>query len=166
MAERRTFREKARDAARKSSILLEKLNPERAVSRIRLNLKLARLINSKYDNDPQPLDWERLKELIVSGADVNTRAGFGKTPLMFAAYSGRTDICVFLLANGADIDIKDGTGRTAQQQLFGLVPLSKHEQEWKEITELFNCSKPLSNLLGKEEFKAFLPNFAECAGLN
>jgi hypothetical protein len=164
MAERRTFREKVRNAARKSYLLLEKLSPERAVSRMRLNRELVKILNSKAMHNYK-IDWERVKELVTAGASVNIRAYNFKTILHYAAVAGRTDICAFLLANGANLNAKDKYGRSAIQQSLSLMELSKYGREWQKTVKFLNYSGPLMQLLGKEEFKEFLPSFAECTGL-
>lgn len=60
-------------------------------------------------NDSRPL-----RAMIAAGVDVNYRCG-GLTPLQLAtrdSYYGRPEIVLALLANGADIHVRDASGRT------------------------------------------------------
>ena len=52
----------------------------------------------------------RLKQLLKDGHKVNTRDGFGATPLLIAIVSGNMEVVQFLLSKGADpmIEAKDG----------------------------------------------------------
>jgi ankyrin repeat protein len=56
--------------------------------------------------------FERIRELIAAGANVNRRHKCGNMPLWEAAYHGREDIVMVLLAAGADPNIyaDDGSG--------------------------------------------------------
>jgi uncharacterized protein len=56
------------------------------------------------------------KLLIDSGADINARED-GNTPLMWAAFRGHVDIVELLLANGADPEITDDTGKITAAQM-------------------------------------------------
>lgn len=49
------------------------------------------------------------------GASANGRDSGGRTPLMISAASGRTDVCLLLLEEGADPLLQDLEGRTASQ---------------------------------------------------
>jgi hypothetical protein len=53
---------------------------------------------------------ERVKELIQSGVDVNTKNNDGIVPLHNATRSGYTDIVRELIAAGADVNIKNNDG--------------------------------------------------------
>ena len=55
---------------------------------------------------------EEASELIAKGADVNERNGTKRTPLFFAAYSGRLNVMLTLLDAGADVNAKDQWGET------------------------------------------------------
>jgi hypothetical protein len=164
MAERRTFRERAKSVAKKSVQLLKKLSPERAISRIRLNHELAEILNSRYLHSQEP-DWERVKELVAAGANPNVYNQTLMTPLHYAAYSGRIDICAFLIANGANLDAKNESGKTAIQVVQSVMKVSRHSKEWQKIVDFLFYSRALSQLVGKESFRAFLPSFLECVGL-
>ncbi|MGB2866682.1 MAG: ankyrin repeat domain-containing protein [Sedimentisphaerales bacterium] len=52
-------------------------------------------------------DLSRIKTLIEEGTDVNTRDGFGCTPLHWAVLAESPDVADFLIAKGADINAKD-----------------------------------------------------------
>ena len=57
-------------------------------------------------------DIVTVKKFIEYGANVNEESN-GMTPLMFAARYNKVDIVKYLLANGADKDLKDEKGYTA-----------------------------------------------------
>ena len=57
--------------------------------------------------------YEAAEALCAHGAEVDARDRNQYTPLMRAAYMGRTKICEMLLALGADPSLKDKDGKTA-----------------------------------------------------
>lgn len=57
-------------------------------------------------------DLEIIRALIQKGADVNSKANNGMTPLMFAVRSGRMDVVKLLIDSGALVDEQDSLGRT------------------------------------------------------
>ncbi len=57
-------------------------------------------------------EFEFVKKLVAYGADVNERS-YGMTPLMVAARYNKVDIIKYLLANGANPELKDDKGFTA-----------------------------------------------------
>lgn len=58
-------------------------------------------------------DAEKLKALLASGADANTRDSEGVTALMLAANAGNLETVKTLLAAGADVSATDAAGWTA-----------------------------------------------------
>ncbi len=50
-------------------------------------------------------NFEKAKELVAKGADINARDNNGRTPLMIACEKGQSDMVIYLLANGADISV-------------------------------------------------------------
>jgi ankyrin repeat protein len=52
-------------------------------------------------------DTERVKALLVEGADANAKSPYGATGLFFAADRGNTEIIKVLLDHGADVNVKD-----------------------------------------------------------
>ena len=58
-------------------------------------------------------DYDSIKALIASGADVNARSKVGRTSLMWAADKGDADSIEALIASGADVNAKDENGKTA-----------------------------------------------------
>ena len=59
-------------------------------------------------------DLEAVKRQLVNGADVNGKDPFYKVPsLIWAARNGRLEIVQLLIAKGADVNIRLGSGRTA-----------------------------------------------------
>lgn len=59
---------------------------------------------------------------LQSGGDVNARDAEGKTPLMWAAGLGRTDLVNTLLEKGADVNAQDKFGRTAMSYVLAAAP--------------------------------------------
>jgi len=51
---------------------------------------------------------EAVKQHLVAGTDVKSRDKYGGTPLHFSATFGHKKICELLIANGADVNAKDG----------------------------------------------------------
>ena len=58
-------------------------------------------------------DLGRVKELIMSGSDVNSRSESGNTALMYAVRNDHIDIVQFLLSSGADAGAASAKGTTA-----------------------------------------------------
>jgi hypothetical protein len=171
MAERRTFRERAKSVVNKSVQLLKKLGPERPTSKIKLNRELVGVLNLLFEFNPKPEEcWERVKELVAAGADANFRmiksskTAPSITALMIAAWYARTDICALLLANGANLDAKDSDGKTALAYTESELE-SKYSKDRPKTAKFLRSVKPLLQLLDRETLKAFLPSFSECVGL-
>lgn len=57
-------------------------------------------------------EFDTVKKMIEYGESVN-KSSNGKTPLMYAARYNRADIAELLIANGANLEIKDNNGNTA-----------------------------------------------------
>lgn len=55
---------------------------------------------------------ETCAALLAAGADVNARNKWGSTALWSAATAGRGDLVDFLLRHGAELEIRDSSGRT------------------------------------------------------
>ncbi len=54
-----------------------------------------------------------MQRLLNAGANVNAKDKYGKTPLIWVAGIGLTDICALLVENGADVKARDNNGTTA-----------------------------------------------------
>jgi ankyrin repeat protein len=52
-------------------------------------------------------DLEKVKSIVATGTDVNTRDKDGRTALHWAAVAGRKDVAVFLLEHGADLNARE-----------------------------------------------------------
>lgn len=50
---------------------------------------------------------EDVKSLLASGADINTKNGYGRTPLLSAYFHNQPQAMVTLIKNGADVNVKD-----------------------------------------------------------
>ena len=57
-------------------------------------------------------DVEKVKALIVSGADVNSRSDLSHTPLMYAVYYGHYEVAKILIEAGADVNAAHSTTHT------------------------------------------------------
>jgi cytohesin len=64
-------------------------------------------------------DIAKVKTLLEQGTNVNTRYGFRKTALHYAARAAYKEIVEVLVANGADVNAGDGYGMTAAQCALG-----------------------------------------------
>ncbi len=58
-------------------------------------------------------DKDLMEKLLKSGLDPDSTDGFGRTPLMFAAYAGNLPICRMLLKAGAKVNLAQQEGITA-----------------------------------------------------
>ena len=70
----------------------------------------------------------RARLLIALGADLNAPDNMGSTPLHHAGGWGRTDVAGVLVANGADLSIKNGDNMTPSQYAKSSI--------WKKVGEL------------------------------
>ena len=73
---------------------------------------------------------ERVKDLLVSGANVDTQAADGFTALKWAVVRGHTGTVQALLEAGADMDVRDNSGKTplvlaTEEDLTEIVELLK-----------------------------------------
>jgi ankyrin repeat protein len=57
-------------------------------------------------------DLERVSQCLDQGADIESKDGYGRIPLMWAAFKGYTNVCSILLDRGADIEVRDSDGWT------------------------------------------------------
>ena len=62
-------------------------------------------------------DLQRLNQLLSEGKKVDVKSPQGITPLMAAAFHGRTEAVKVLLEHKARVDEKDGTGETIASQI-------------------------------------------------
>lgn len=74
-----------------------------------LNIKLAASVIDE--------NLDAIKELIHSGADINTRYIGGETPLLKAIRNNKFKAADFLIENGADVDIRDTDANTPLMEL-------------------------------------------------
>ena len=56
---------------------------------------------------------EVVKQDLAAGMDVNTKDGYGATPLLYAAEYGYNDVAEVLITNGADVNATYNDGLTA-----------------------------------------------------
>lgn len=95
-------------------------------------------------------DMAKVKELVKAGVDVNYKEQrYGNTPLVMACQYNLVEIAKYLIENGADINLKTGTGHTplmaaasGSEDLFNLLiskgadPLVKLENGTSAFTML------------------------------
>ena len=64
-------------------------------------------------------------ELLQKGANIEAKDNLGWTPLIWAAYQGRTDVVTLLLEKGANIEAKGNAGQTraAMKQAIWVTPM-------------------------------------------
>ena len=58
-------------------------------------------------------EWDKVKDLVDRGGDVNLRDGMGRTALHHAARHTNVEMCKFLLGRGADVAARDKDGDMA-----------------------------------------------------
>ena len=58
-------------------------------------------------------NFEAVEKYLAAGMDVNTKDGYGATPLLYAAEYGRNDVAELLITNGADVNATYNDGLTA-----------------------------------------------------
>ncbi len=78
------------------SVQEQKVAEEEPMAAVDLNIELGRAA--------QQDDVEKVKALIVSGADVNSRSDGSHTPLMLAVYYGHYEVAKILIEAGADVN--------------------------------------------------------------
>ena len=61
----------------------------------------------------EEINFEKVKELINKGADIEAKNRSGWTSLMCASYNGHSEVVKVLLEKGADIEAKDNDGQTS-----------------------------------------------------
>ena len=57
-----------------------------------------------------------IKALLEAGANINTRDGYGKTPLHSAIKTKQVSSVMLLLDSGADVNVRDRSGRKALEE--------------------------------------------------
>ena len=58
-------------------------------------------------------EWDKVKDLVDKGGDVNIRDGQGLTALHHAVDRTNVEMCKFLLGHGADVAVRDKDGNMA-----------------------------------------------------
>jgi ankyrin repeat protein len=72
------------------------------------------LIAARHGEKGKALDAEgTFRELLDCGADVDARNAYGQTPLIVAVYQMNPTAAEALIKKGADVNIKDDSGKTA-----------------------------------------------------
>jgi uncharacterized protein len=81
--------------------------------------------------------------LRARGANVNARTNFNETALHSAALRGWNEIVRKLIADGAELDVKDGNGLTAIDFAMGRIPKGFNERQPEVRTETAALLKTL-----------------------
>ena len=79
-----------------------------------------------WKNDSQEEVFQKTKNLIESGADLNATDEMGFTPLMYAASKNYTDVVKELILAGADVNAQDRIGNTALMRIALLSGMGIH----------------------------------------
>lgn len=124
----------------------EKKEVDRAISNIIVAID-KELLNNILLSSTKEGNLGHIKEAIRLGANINTQNNYdgtnhGDTPLFIAAQLGHKEIVEYLIANGADLNIKNNLGRTPL-----LAVTYKYEYSNKEEVYL-NIFKQLLNAKG------------------
>ncbi len=100
-------------------------------------------LNEELIGAAQYGETEKAKELILKGADVNTKDNAGQTALHEASWKGYTEIAKLFITHGADINAKTSGGRTAEDvaRRFGN----------KNLAELLKCASERQKALKETE---------------
>lgn len=144
---------------------------------------------------PKPKDWECIKELVAAGANANVKSSLkiglddnetrwaahqtgqmhapsasdfvgSRTALMIAAFYGHTDICAFLLANGANLDARNTLNNQTALDYAKSGIEDRYSENRRKTAKFLMSVNLLLQLVDKEIlFKAFIPSFSECVDL-
>ena len=87
---------------------------------------------ANYTEDQALVVYDLLR---AAGADVNARTHFNETALHSAALRGWNQIVKKLIADGAELDVKDGNGLTAIDFAMGRIPKGFNERNPEVRTE-------------------------------
>jgi len=74
---------------------------------VQLDIELHEILNRLYI---RPATYNIIKDLILNGANANTKNRFGNNALVIATYAGNIDMVNFLISHGADVNSKDSNG--------------------------------------------------------
>lgn len=93
----------------------------------KLLLERGAVVNHRDENGETALgsaadackDGDMLKLLIAHGAQINVKTDLGRTPLIEASFNGNEPAVRELVQAGADLNIKDNDGATAQSSACG-----------------------------------------------
>ncbi|MBL4658322.1 MAG: ankyrin repeat domain-containing protein [Flavobacteriales bacterium] len=89
-------------------------------------------------------DLSKVEKLINRGEDVNSKSDNGRTPLMFAAFQGRTRIVKLLVDAGVDMNVTNTEGSTAL-----IIASVKGHTEVVEVLANAGASLNLQNKIGR-----------------
>lgn len=106
------------------------------MERVKRHLRNGDSVNSLDSGGYAPLHYAarighiEIAQLLLShGGNINIRTGAGKaTPLLRAAFSGKREMCKFLIEKGADIKAVDDDGQTVVHRAInsGNLALAKY----------------------------------------
>jgi ankyrin repeat protein len=140
-------------------------------------------------NAAEAADTRKMESLLNAGAGIEAKDSEGMTPLMLAAWLGRSKGCIFLLNRGANIEATDSRGWTPlmhaanhlRKETCALLVLAganiealsrtgktasmlaKSATAGKVATFSFlNSIESIKGSIGKERFDALILNFREC----
>lgn len=72
-----------------------------------------KVVNLELLNAVEAVNYDRVTLCLKKGADINTRASDGRTPLMRAVWKENAAMTRFLVQRGANILLRDNAGKNA-----------------------------------------------------
>lgn len=101
------------------------------------------------------------RELLLNGADIDTRTGEGSTPLMHAVQRKNAGHVAYLIASGANINAMDNRGftalhRAAEMGLVNIVRLLLEKGADKNIVAQGETAMSLAAKRNEEEVQQLL----------
>ncbi|MBI1215053.1 MAG: hypothetical protein GC185_04440 [Alphaproteobacteria bacterium] len=83
-------------------------------------------------------NYERIDLCLKKGADINTRNGSGRTPVMMAVWKENPALLQFILNRKPDLFLKDGSGKTA----YDLLKSANDKAAMQKMTDILLRALP------------------------
>jgi ankyrin repeat protein len=159
----------------------KKLETEKPISETQKRLNNNLLLAAQDGN------YNKIKILLETGADIEARNRSGTTPLIVAAHNGFIKACELLIEKGADVNAVSKNGQTALMiaswyEHKGICALliengadmgAKDNRNWTVLMHAENACRHgtiaflkfaayIDSSMGKDSFRTFLSDFREC----